>query len=178
MLINKIKLLQNRCIRIIFFASLNIPIHCVRKYMRILNIEDQLKCQISSLMWDYDNNDLPEHLSKYFKRTNLVHNYATRGAGKGNLFYSKVNTLSYGIKSFKFQGVKTFEVQGYFPKKSKSRINFTILTGAVTFTYFLCFLFLINGGGGGGGGGWRGRGRMSFVSKKNASLFTSIYGSN
>ena len=53
--------------------------------MRILNIEDQLKFQISSLMWDYDNNDLPEHLSKYFKRTNLVHNYETRGAGKGKI---------------------------------------------------------------------------------------------
>ena len=58
-------------------------------------------------MWDYDNNDLPQHLSKYFKRINLVHNYETRGAGRGNLFHSKVNTLSYGIKSFKFQGVKT-----------------------------------------------------------------------
>ena len=109
MLINKIKMLQNRCIRIICSASLNIPIHCdeIRKTMRILNIEDQLKFQISSLLWDYDNNNLPEHLSKYFERTNLVHNYETRGAGKGNLFYSKVNTLSYGIKSFKFQGVKT-----------------------------------------------------------------------
>ena len=63
--------------------TLNIPIHCdeIRKNMRILNIEDQLKFQISSLMWDYDNNDLPEHLSKYFERTNLVHNYETRGAG-------------------------------------------------------------------------------------------------
>ena len=118
MLINKIKMLQNRCIRIIFSTSFNIPIHCdeIRKTMRILNVEDQLKFQISSLMWDYDNNDLPGHLSKYFKRTNLVHNYETRGAGKGNLFYSKVNTLSYGIKSFKFQ------VQGYFPKNLKTEL--------------------------------------------------------
>ena len=52
MLINKIKMLQNRCIWIIFSASLNIPIHCneIRKTMRILNSEDQLKFQISSLM--------------------------------------------------------------------------------------------------------------------------------
>ena len=81
----------NPLIRIIFSASLNIPIHCdeIRKTMRILNIEDQLKFQNSSLMWDYDNNDLPEHPSKYFKRTNLVHNYETRGTGKGNLFLFK-----------------------------------------------------------------------------------------
>ena len=130
MLSNKIKMLQNRCIRIIFFASLNIPIHCneIRKTMCILNIEDQLKFQISSLMWNYDNNDLPEHLSKYFQRTNLDHNYETRGAGKGNLFYSKVYTLSYGIKSFKFQGVKTLnelEVQDKeFYKNSKCKAIF------------------------------------------------------
>ena len=94
--------------------------------MRILNIEDQLKFQISSLMWDYDNNDLPEHLIKYFIRTNLVHNYESRGAGKGNLFYSKVNTLSYGIKSFKFQGVKTLnELQDKeFYKNSKCKAIF------------------------------------------------------
>ena len=49
-------------------------------------------------MWDCDHNDLPGNLSSYFKRTNLVHNYETRG---------KVNTLSYGIKSFKCQGVMT-----------------------------------------------------------------------
>ena len=95
----------------------------IRKNMRILNIEDQLKFQISSLMWDYDNNDLPEHLSKYFERTNLVHDYETRGAGKGNHFYSKVNTLPYGIKSFKFQGVKTLnELQDKeFYKNSKCK---------------------------------------------------------
>ena len=66
--------------------------------VEILNIEDQLKFQISSLMWDYGSNDLSEHLGNYFKRSNLVHNYEIRGAAKGNLFYSKVNTLSYGIK--------------------------------------------------------------------------------
>ena len=123
MLINKIKIRQNRSLQTIFSPSPITSVHCneIHKTMHILNIEDQLKFQISSLMWDYDNNDLPDQLSNYIKRTNLVHNYETCGAAKGNLFYSKVNTLSYGIKSFKFQAVKSLnelQVQGYFPKKS------------------------------------------------------------
>ena len=54
----------------------------------------------------YDHNALPEHLSNYFKRTNRVHKYESRGAAEDNLFYSKVNTLSYGIKSLNFKELR------------------------------------------------------------------------
>ena len=71
--------------------------------MRILNIEDQLKFQISSLMWDYDKNNLPEHLGNYFKRTNLVHNYEIPGAAKGNLFIQKLipYLMEFNLSKFK-----------------------------------------------------------------------------
>ena len=57
-------------------------------------------------MWDYDNNDLSEHLNKYFKRTNLVHNYETSGAGKGNRFYSKVNTYLMELNHSNFKELR------------------------------------------------------------------------
>ena len=57
-------------------------------------------------MWEYDHNTLPLSLKSYFKRANLVHNYSTRAASKGSLHYNKVNTVKYGIKSFKYQGLK------------------------------------------------------------------------
>ena len=57
-------------------------------------------------MLDYDHDTLPTSLKPHFKRVNLVHNYSTRSAIKGNLYYSKVYTSKYGIKSFKYQGVK------------------------------------------------------------------------
>ena len=72
---------------------------------KILNIDDQKKVQMSSLMWDYDHNTLPSSLKELFIRCNLVHNYNTRGSNKGNLFHDKVNTTKRGINSFKYQGI-------------------------------------------------------------------------
>ena len=57
-------------------------------------------------MWDYDHDTLPPSLKAYFKRANLIHNYNTRAASKGSLYYAKMNTTKYGIKSFKYQGIK------------------------------------------------------------------------
>ena len=90
-------------------SSSDPPIHVndIRKTLKILTIEDQIQLQISSLMWDYDHNLLPEHLRQRFTRSNLVHSYKTRSAAQGSLFYTKVNSTSFGIKSFKYQGVKT-----------------------------------------------------------------------
>ena len=59
---------------------------------KILNIDDQKKVQMFSLMWDYDHNTLPSSLKELFIKSNLVHNYNTRGSNKGNLFHDKVNT--------------------------------------------------------------------------------------
>ena len=61
---------------------------------------------MTSLMWDYDHNLLPYNFKDFFRRSNLVHGYKTRSAVKGSLVYSKVNTTSFGIRSFKYQGVK------------------------------------------------------------------------
>ena len=74
--------------------------------LKILTVEQQLQVQLSSLMWDYDHDTLPESLKAHFKRANLVHNYSTRSASKGSLFDDKVNTTKYGIQSFKYQGIK------------------------------------------------------------------------
>ena len=127
-LLNRLKILQKRILRIIFSSTHENPVHCteIRKARRILTIEDQLKVQISSLMWDYGHESLPQHLSLYFKRSNLVHNYETRSASKGNLFFCKVNTSSYGIKSFKYQGVKTLNhlLSKEIYQNSKSKANF------------------------------------------------------
>ena len=74
--------------------------------LKILNIDHQLQVQLSSLMWEYDHDTLPLSLKSYFKRANLVHNYSTRAASKGSLHYCRVNTSTYGMKSFKYQGIK------------------------------------------------------------------------
>ena len=81
------------------------------------------------------------HVSKTaFKRVNLVHNYSTRSAIKGNLYYSKVYTSKYSIKSFKYQGIKILNYlksiyiyqnaisKSFFQKQLKAELLSTYLT--------------------------------------------------
>ena len=90
------------------FASndTDIDINRIHFDLKILNLDHQLQLQLSSLMWDYDNNTLPPSLRTHFKRANLVHNYSTRAASKGCLHHCKVRTNKHGINSFKYQGIK------------------------------------------------------------------------
>ena len=106
--ISKIKVLQKRALKAIVFANNNnnIDVNRIHFDLKILNIDHQLQVQLSSLMWDYDHDILPPSLKTYFKKANIVHNYRTRSASKGSLYCSKVNTSKFGIKSFKYQGVK------------------------------------------------------------------------
>ena len=106
-LMSKIKSLQKRALRCIEFSDdTNDNINKIHFNLKVLTVDHQLHVQLSSLMWDYDHDTLPESLKSYFKRANLVHNYCTRSASKGSLFYGKVNTNKYGIQSFKYQGVR------------------------------------------------------------------------
>ena len=108
--------------------------------LKILDLDHQLQVQLSSLMWDYDHDTLPTSLKPHFKRVNLVHNYATRSAINGNLYYSKAYTSKYGIKSFKYQGVKILNYlksmdiyqnaisKSFFLKQLKAELLSTYLT--------------------------------------------------
>ena len=106
--IDKIKFLQKRALKSIVFANNddNTEFNRILFDLKILNIDPQIQFQLSSFMWDYDHNTLPPSLKSYFKRANLVHSYSTQAASKGRLHYTKVNTVKYGIKSFKYQGLK------------------------------------------------------------------------
>ena len=81
-------------------------INLIHHTLKILSVDHQLQMQLSSLMWDYDHNTIPESLRTHFKRANVVHNYCTRNASVGCLFYGKVNSTKFGIQSFKYQGIK------------------------------------------------------------------------
>ena len=103
--IRKIKSLQKKAIKAIDSSLGKDNNDHLYFDLKILKFDEQLEFQLSSLMWDYDHNVLPTSLTNYFKRANLIHNYKTRAASIGKLYYSKVNTIKYGIKSFKYQGI-------------------------------------------------------------------------
>ena len=93
--------------------------------LNILNINDQIHYQISSLMWDYDHGTLPLSLRQYFKRSNTIHNHKTRGALRGKLHHT-VSTLRYGIKAFKYQGIQVLNKlkQLNFYQNANTKFNF------------------------------------------------------
>ena len=107
--LSRLDVLQNRILKLIFSSpNDDPPTHAsqIRKSFRIWTVEDQIRLEMTSLMWDYDHNLLPYNFKDFFWRSNLVHGYEIRSAVKGSLFYSKVNTTSFEITSFKHQGGK------------------------------------------------------------------------
>ena len=58
--------LQNKAIRAISFADFNAHTSPLLKETKILSIDDQTQFQISSLMWDLDNDLLPPSLLLLF----------------------------------------------------------------------------------------------------------------
>ena len=55
-------------------------------YLKILNIVDLFKLQLSSLIWEYDHDIISIYLIDLFKRSNIFHKHGTRGA---TLYQSK-----------------------------------------------------------------------------------------
>ena len=63
----------------------NIDINSIHYNLKIPNIDHQLQLQLSSLMWDYDHDNLPISLKMHFTKSNLVYNYSTQSATKAKL---------------------------------------------------------------------------------------------
>ena len=64
---NKIKLIQEKAIRIITNSDYLAHTKPLFKKLNILNFDDMIKQQFASLMWDQDHQLLPISLSKNFK---------------------------------------------------------------------------------------------------------------
>ena len=90
-----------------FYSTYNNDVNSHNYYnVRISNKDDQIFYQASSLIWDYDHNVLPISLRKFFTGSHDIHNHNSRGASLGSLYCAEVNTVKYGIKSFKYRGVR------------------------------------------------------------------------
>ena len=58
---NKLLLLQNKFVCAISFARFHDPSKPLFKELNILSFDDLYKCQLASLMWDYDHGNLPDN---------------------------------------------------------------------------------------------------------------------
>lgn len=128
--INKIKSLQKKAIRAIIKHKTHEDSITRRDFydLKILSVDDQIILQKSSLMWDFDHNVLPSSLAECFTRSSRVHSYCTRGASRGSLYHKRVNTLKYGIKSFKYQGAKILNNLKKLDIYCNTKLKFKFLT--------------------------------------------------
>ena len=122
--LERIRSLQKRVLRLIA-PGYNGDFNHILSDLKILDLDHQLQVQLSLLMWDYDRDTLPTSLKPHIK---------------GNLDYSKVYTSKYGIKYFKYQGVKILNYlksmniyqnaisKSFFLKQLKAELLSTYLT--------------------------------------------------
>jgi len=101
---NKLLLLQKKIVRSISFADFNAPTDPLFKELKILKFHDLYKCQLASLMWDYDKGTLPESLNPLFTKRSDVHSLNLRNARDDRLYIARKQTTRFGINSFSHKG--------------------------------------------------------------------------
>lgn len=124
-LLQNLIILQKKAIRAISFSEYHAHTSPIFKQLGILKLEDLFKYKVSSLMWDFDHDNLPPVLNSLFKRTRNIHSHQTRFAEAGKLGLEKTNTR-YGDMSFKVIGANILNEskdKNYY-KDSLSKVSF------------------------------------------------------
>ena len=105
--LDKIRILQNKCLRVINGSEYHENTDALYKKFKILKFEDLLKLNLSTLMWEFDNGLLPSNFSNKFKYVSEVHTYGTRAARQNKLSENiSINTNFYGKTSLRYCGPK------------------------------------------------------------------------
>ena len=97
---NKLLLIQKKIVRAISFADYSAPTKPLFKQLNILRFNDLFKAQIASLMWDFDNDNLPDNLNSLFTRRTEVHSRNLRNTQNNRLYTSSLTNTNYGSNSF------------------------------------------------------------------------------
>ena len=100
--LNKIEVLQKKCMRIITFSDFQSHAHPLFSRLKVLKVCDIIKMQQMLLMYGFLQYSLPTDLNKLFKLNDDVHNHITRQT----FHVPRIATSSYGNNSIRFQGPK------------------------------------------------------------------------
>ena len=100
-LLNKIKILQKKCIRLISKSAYNAHTEPLFRKLKILNLDNIVKFQLGIYMYKYSKNALPLPLLDIFTRNRNVHQYHTRHHNDPHIFHRGTNKV---IRSFIHKG--------------------------------------------------------------------------
>ena len=100
--LDKISVLQRKCIRIINSAAFNEHSNSLFIKNEIIKFTDIIKINQLLFANQFYNETLPADLKNFFKYCSEVHTYQTRSSNSA-LFIPSISTTNYGINSIKFQ---------------------------------------------------------------------------
>ena len=105
--IEKIEILQKKCVRILTFSPFNSHTSDIFKEMKILKVKDIIKMHQLKLVFDFTKNALPNDLMSLFTLAKDVHPDQNLNSSENNLLYiPKVKTTTYGTNSLKYHCAK------------------------------------------------------------------------
>ena len=102
-LFNKIEKLQDKALRIINFLPNTALVSEIYKTPKNSKTSDYISFQNALLVKNYFENQLPQPLLNFFKKTTKRHNHSKRSVSKNFAFVEKANSNSYGIDSVRYQ---------------------------------------------------------------------------
>ena len=131
-LLEKIRLIQKKAVRIISSAKYTAHTSEIFKKLNIFKLDDLFKAQTASFMWDFYHGTLPEAFNSYFTKVSDVHQHNTRASVNmlshtvsltNGVTHSSRMVKSFGVTIFKEIAEKMFykncNMKATFRKKYK-----------------------------------------------------------
>ena len=96
--LNKIEILQKKCLRIMTFPDFKAHANPLFEQLKFLEVCDIIKMQQLRLPYEFLSNALPSDLRKLFMLNSEIHDHDVRD----QFFVPRINTSTYGNNSVKF----------------------------------------------------------------------------
>ena len=102
--INKLQILQNKCVRIMTFAPYNCSADPIFIDLKLLKVREIIKLHHLKLAYDYQFNKLPEDLMSLFQLCEDVHltKLVLNSAAKKLFYIPSIRTKTYGNQSIRY----------------------------------------------------------------------------
>ena len=108
--LNPLKVIQNRIIRIISFAPFNCHnVSAMYEDLQLMNLEQIHKLAKGKFVYKHETGKLPSNFDNYLTSTSDIHNHNLRSTSLSN--YTKIwGKTSYGLRMIQYDAVKVWEL--------------------------------------------------------------------
>jgi len=106
--INKLQVLQNKCLRIMTFAPYNCSANPIFIDLKLLKVREIIKLHHLRLAYDFQYKQLPDDLMPLFRLSSDVHltNLVLKSAVNRHFFIPPIKTKAYGFQSIRYSCAK------------------------------------------------------------------------